>query len=153
MLTVMMALDSYWHAVCQALPFRLVCSPSVDFFLVHNLSVLNWPTHVRSIIKRRTIIVFPGLFRFPHATYNSPSSCSDNGCYYNSHWHPSDHSPPQPINRGVSTMGLQFGSFNGICETAALVICPLIGTAQGVVPSCYSRNVDIGNTLIFQPCK
>jgi len=48
-------------------------------------------------------------------------------------------------------MGLQFGSFNGICETAALVICPLIGTAQGVVPSCYSRNVDIGKTLIFQP--
>lgn len=50
-------------------------------------------------------------------------------------------------------MGVQFGSFNGICETAALVICPLVGTAQGVVPTCYSRNVDIGKTLIFQPCK
>ena len=50
-------------------------------------------------------------------------------------------------------MGIQFGSFNGICETAALVICPLVGTAQGVVPTCYSRNVDIGRTLIFQPCK
>ena len=50
-------------------------------------------------------------------------------------------------------MGLQFGSFNGFCETAALVICPLIGTSQGVVPTCYSRNVDIGKTLIFQPCK
>ena len=50
-------------------------------------------------------------------------------------------------------MGVQFGSFNGICETAALVICPLVGTAQGVVPTCYSRNVDIGSTLIFQPCK
>ncbi|KAF8798213.1 hypothetical protein BYT27DRAFT_7343552 [Phlegmacium glaucopus] len=48
-------------------------------------------------------------------------------------------------------MGVQFGSFNGICETAALVICPLVGTAQGVVPTCYSRNVDIGGTLIFQP--
>ncbi|GBE78573.1 chitin synthase export chaperone [Sparassis latifolia] len=48
-------------------------------------------------------------------------------------------------------MGIQFGSFNGICETAALVICPLIGTAQGIEPSCYSRNVEIGGNLIFQP--
>lgn len=55
-------------------------------------------------------------------------------------------------NRGINTMGVQFGSFNGICETAALIICPLVGTAQGVVPTCYSRNVDIGSTLIFQPC-
>ncbi|KAJ7605506.1 chitin synthase III catalytic subunit-domain-containing protein [Mycena polygramma] len=48
-------------------------------------------------------------------------------------------------------MGVQFGSFNSICETAALVICPLIGTDQGIEPSCYSRNVDVGGTLIFQP--
>ncbi|KAF8959797.1 chitin synthase III catalytic subunit [Flammula alnicola] len=48
-------------------------------------------------------------------------------------------------------MGIQFGSFNGVCETAALVICPLVGSAQGVEPTCYSRNVDIGGTLIFQP--
>ncbi|CAK5269869.1 unnamed protein product [Mycena citricolor] len=48
-------------------------------------------------------------------------------------------------------MGIQFGSFNSICETAALVICPLIGGDQGIEPSCYSRNVDIGGTLIFQP--
>jgi len=44
-----------------------------------------------------------------------------------------------------------FGSFNEICETAALVICPLVGTAQGIEPTCYSRNVEIANTLIFQP--
>jgi len=48
-------------------------------------------------------------------------------------------------------MGLQFGSFNSICDTAALVICPLVGTEQGIEPSCYSRNVDVGGTLIFQP--
>ncbi|KAJ7719933.1 chitin synthase III catalytic subunit-domain-containing protein [Mycena metata] len=48
-------------------------------------------------------------------------------------------------------MGIQFGSFNSICDTAALVICPLVGTEQGIEPSCYSRNVDIGGTLIFQP--
>lgn len=48
-------------------------------------------------------------------------------------------------------MGFQFGSFNSLCETAALVVCPLIGTDQGIEPTCYSRNVDVGGTLIFQP--
>jgi len=48
-------------------------------------------------------------------------------------------------------MGVQFGSFNSICQTAALVICPLVGSDQGIEPSCYSRNVDVGGTLIFQP--
>ncbi|EPQ61282.1 hypothetical protein GLOTRDRAFT_69647 [Gloeophyllum trabeum ATCC 11539] len=48
-------------------------------------------------------------------------------------------------------MGVQFGSFDSICETAALVICSLVGTAQGIEPSCYSRNVEVGGTIIFQP--
>ncbi|KAH7908160.1 chitin synthase III catalytic subunit-domain-containing protein [Hygrophoropsis aurantiaca] len=49
-------------------------------------------------------------------------------------------------------MGISFGSFDGVCSTAALVICPLMGAeGQGIEPSCYSRNVQIGNTLIFQP--
>jgi len=50
-------------------------------------------------------------------------------------------------------MGVEFGSFNKICETAALVICPWVGSDQGIEPSCYSRNVDIAGTLIFQPCE
>ncbi|KAI0662349.1 chitin synthase III catalytic subunit [Cubamyces menziesii] len=48
-------------------------------------------------------------------------------------------------------MGVQFGSFDEICQTAALVICPLVGSTQGIEPSCYSRNVEISGTLIFQP--
>lgn len=48
-------------------------------------------------------------------------------------------------------MGISFGSFDSICQTAALVICPLIGSSQGIEPSCYSRNVEISGTLIFQP--
>ncbi|KAH9850615.1 chitin synthase III catalytic subunit [Lenzites betulinus] len=48
-------------------------------------------------------------------------------------------------------MGVQFGSFDDICQTAALVICPLVGSTQGIEPSCYSRNVEISGTLIFQP--
>lgn len=50
-------------------------------------------------------------------------------------------------------MGIEFGSFNKICENAALVICPLVGGDQGIEPTCYSRNVDVAGTLIFQPCK
>jgi len=49
-------------------------------------------------------------------------------------------------------MGFKFGSFNSICQTAALVICPLVGTDQGVEPQCYSRNIDIAGKLLFQPC-
>jgi len=48
-------------------------------------------------------------------------------------------------------MGIKFGSFDAICETAALVICPLIGATQGIEPSCYSRNVEISGRLFFQP--
>jgi len=46
---------------------------------------------------------------------------------------------------------VQFGSFDDICQTAALVICPLVGADQGIEPTCYSRNVEIAGTLIFQP--
>lgn len=48
-------------------------------------------------------------------------------------------------------MGLKFGSFDSLCETAALVVCPLLGSDQGIEPTCYSRNVDVGGTLLFQP--
>lgn len=44
-------------------------------------------------------------------------------------------------------------SFNGICETVALSLCPLIGTQYGVEPVCYARNIDLGGNLIFQPGK
>jgi hypothetical protein len=40
---------------------------------------------------------------------------------------------------------------SSICKTAVLVICLLIGTNQGIKPTCYSQNVNVGGTLIFQP--
>lgn len=46
---------------------------------------------------------------------------------------------------------MKFGSFDDVCRTAALVVCPLLGTDQGIEPTCYSRNVEIANNLIFQP--
>ena len=32
-----------------------------------------------------------------------------------------------------------------------MIVCPLLGDALGTVPDCYSRNIDINNTIIFQP--
>jgi len=46
---------------------------------------------------------------------------------------------------------VQFGSFDDICQTAALVVCPLVGASQGIEPNCYSRNVELASTIFFQP--
>jgi len=46
---------------------------------------------------------------------------------------------------------VSFGSFLDICSKAALVVCPLVQSQQGVEPVCYSRNVEIDKTLLFQP--
>ncbi|KAF2396971.1 putative chitin biosynthesis protein [Trichodelitschia bisporula] len=49
-----------------------------------------------------------------------------------------------------------FGDFQSICETAALPLCPLVGPVShisgktGVETECYSRSVDLANTIIFQ---
>ncbi|WVF66043.1 chitin synthase export chaperone [Kwoniella sp. CBS 6097] len=45
----------------------------------------------------------------------------------------------------------KIGSFDYICEHAAFVVCPLVGTSQGTMPTCYSRNVQLGSQIIFQP--
>lgn len=43
-----------------------------------------------------------------------------------------------------------FGSFDFICEQAALPLCALVGNSTGIEPICYARNVELANTLIFQ---
>lgn len=65
-------------------------------------------------------------------------------------------------------MGFSFGSFDEICQTAALIVCPLLSDStglNGIAPTCYSRNVELGtsrrcasvrdtgavHTIIFQP--
>ena len=42
-------------------------------------------------------------------------------------------------------------SFDGICRTVPLTLCPIIGRDEGIVPVCYSRNVELADNLIFQP--
>ncbi|ORE02797.1 hypothetical protein BCV72DRAFT_234172 [Rhizopus microsporus var. microsporus] len=41
--------------------------------------------------------------------------------------------------------------FDGICQTVALSLCPLMGKFNGIEAICYSRNVEIGGLIIFQP--
>ena len=45
---------------------------------------------------------------------------------------------------------MKFGSFDSICSSAALVVCPMLGEF-GMEPECYSRNVLLGNYALFQP--
>jgi Chitin synthase export chaperone len=48
-------------------------------------------------------------------------------------------------------MGISFGSYTEVCDTVAMVVCPLLGSSMGLEPTCYSRNVEINSTVIFQP--
>ncbi|CDR87297.1 related to CHS7-control of protein export from the ER (like chitin synthase III) [Sporisorium scitamineum] len=49
-------------------------------------------------------------------------------------------------------MSFSFGSYTSICDEVAMVVCPLLGTSGlGLEPVCYSRNVEINKTIIFQP--
>lgn len=68
----------------------------------------------------------------------------------------SNHTPshnPQRIDMSTPDYKFAFGNFNYICSTVSLTLCPLVGEADGIEPVCYSRNVRLADTLIFQPCK
>ena len=49
-----------------------------------------------------------------------------------------------------------FGSFDDICAKTPLPLCPLVGPPSaltgttGVQTICYSRAIEIANTIIFQ---
>jgi hypothetical protein len=48
-----------------------------------------------------------------------------------------------------------FGDFSTICTKAAIPLCALVGKQQinggaGIQTNCYSRTIEIANTLIFQ---
>ncbi|BGP50410.1 Chitin synthase, class 7 [Rhodotorula kratochvilovae] len=52
----------------------------------------------------------------------------------------------------MSNVTLEFGKYEWICSRGALIVCPLLGaTDYGIEPECYSRNVEFGRTLVFQP--
>lgn len=61
----------------------------------------------------------------------------------------------QEYPAAAATMGFSFGSFDKICESAALIPCAMLAdsTGTGIEPVCYARNVEINGTILFQPGK
>jgi hypothetical protein len=50
-----------------------------------------------------------------------------------------------------------FGDFDEICRKAAVPLCALVGPGSpigglktGIQPDCYSRSIELANTIIFQ---
>eukprot|EP00158_Paraphelidium_tribonemae_P002765 Partr_v1_DN25646_c0_g1_i3_m4754 putative Chaperone required for the export of the chitin synthase chs3 from the endoplasmic reticulum (By similarity) len=39
--------------------------------------------------------------------------------------------------------------FDVFCKQVSLTVCPLVG--EKLEPSCYSRNVELGGSIVFQP--
>lgn len=65
---------------------------------------------------------------------------------------------PEPLSgtarspRPADTRHENCRSYDWICSRGALIVCPLLGdTNYGIEPQCYSRNVQFGRTLVFQP--
>lgn len=49
-----------------------------------------------------------------------------------------------------------FGSFDDICRKTPLPLCTLVGGPSmisgntGILPTCYARNIELANTIIFE---
>lgn len=49
-----------------------------------------------------------------------------------------------------------FGDFETICRKTAVPLCSLVGppsaiaASTGIQPECYSRSIELANTIIFQ---
>lgn len=46
---------------------------------------------------------------------------------------------------------MAFGDFTSICNEAPIPLCSVVGPGgQGIEPECYSRNIELANTIIFE---
>lgn len=51
---------------------------------------------------------------------------------------------------------MAFGDFTWLCQQAGVPLCTVVGPIQtiefgvGIEPSCYARNIELANTIIFQ---
>lgn len=49
-----------------------------------------------------------------------------------------------------------FGDFDSICQTSPVPLCSVVGKVStisgsfGIEADCYARNIELGNTIIFQ---
>jgi hypothetical protein len=42
-------------------------------------------------------------------------------------------------------------NFDYFCSQAPLLLCPLVGPPGGIEPRCFSRTIELGSILIFEP--
>jgi hypothetical protein len=42
-------------------------------------------------------------------------------------------------------------NFDKFCSQAPLLVCPLVGPPGGIEPKCFSRTIELGSFLIFEP--
>jgi Chitin synthase export chaperone len=69
-------------------------------------------------------------------------------------------STPQPCYSFASTLSrrslnMAFGDFDTICKATSVPLCALVGPpglsgSTGIQADCYSRNIEVANTIIFQ---
>jgi hypothetical protein len=61
-----------------------------------------------------------------------------------------------PLRPTLATAAMGFGDFSSICERTPLPLCPLVGAKSAITGShftqsqCYSRSIELANTIIFQ---
>lgn len=57
--------------------------------------------------------------------------------------------PAHCPTRGCLLMSFRFGDFGFVCRRVALPLCTALRLDD---PACYSRNIDLGRFLMFEPC-
>ena len=131
--------------------------------LVRRALTLLWPRsiqaqtdHLGTNLRRASFTLFQSSFTSTSRSITPHPHHTQARVHHSQLCHPSTSTSrkrrPLGIDTELSAMSpFKFGHFDAICERAALTICPLIGTDLGVMPTCYSRNVQLGSQIIFQP--
>ena len=88
--------------------------------------------------------LFPHHLRHPSLTPATPTSIGR-------HPSPCDHN-----STAATVVAMGFGDFSSICERTPIPLCPLVGSPSPITGShftqsqCYSRSIELANTIIFQ---
>jgi hypothetical protein len=110
--------------------------------------VIVYPRHSLTIALAPTRSSCSWSHALRHTSRQASSRCTQ-ACSTGSH----------PLQLNTTTLGqpatMGFGDFSTICTKAAIPLCALVGHQEinggaGIQPNCYSRTIEIANTLIFQ---
>ena len=68
----------------------------------------------------------------------------------------SPHPTSSSLHADTITLKMGFGDFHTICDKTSIPLCSLVGPTSsiagttGIQASCYSRSIELANTIIFQ---